>query len=103
MNDPAAKPAENAPGHYGAAYGEQSAADTQPGAAPTPDLETPIDAPAGLEPITRSLDPDAPAASADDSAPVVFTADDVAARPPDRTPTEGAPASEKAGLIFERS
>ena len=39
----------------------------------------------------------------DDGAPVVFTPDDVGARPPDQPPTENAPASEKAGLIFERS
>jgi hypothetical protein len=39
----------------------------------------------------------------DDGAPVVFTPDDVGARPPDHPPTENAPASEKAGLIFERS
>ena len=34
---------------------------------------------------------------------VVFTPDDVHARPPDHPPTESAPESEKAGLIFERS
>ncbi len=39
----------------------------------------------------------------DDGAPVVFTPDDVGVRPPDQPPTENAPASEKAGLIFERS
>ena len=39
----------------------------------------------------------------DDGTPVVFTPDDVSARPPDQPPTENAPASEKAGLIFERS
>jgi hypothetical protein len=33
----------------------------------------------------------------------VFTPDDVHARPPDHTPTDAAPESEKAGLIFERS
>ena len=41
--------------------------------------------------------------SADDGAPVVFTPDDVGVRPPDHPPTESAPESEKAGLIFERS
>ena len=40
---------------------------------------------------------------ADDGAPAVFTPEDVHARPPDRPPTENAPESEKAGLIFERS
>jgi hypothetical protein len=39
----------------------------------------------------------------DDGAPVVFTPADVHARPPDHPPTEAAPESEKAGLIFERS
>jgi hypothetical protein len=34
---------------------------------------------------------------------VVFTPDDVTAHPPDHPPTENAPASEKTGLIFERS
>ena len=40
---------------------------------------------------------------ADDGQPVVFTPEDVHIRPPDRPPTENAPESEKAGLIFERS
>jgi len=39
----------------------------------------------------------------DDGEPVVFTPDDVTVPPPDRPPTEDAPESEKAGLIFERS
>ena len=68
---------------------------------------------------TTSATPTAPAASVDagkdsasesggtapgdDGAPVVFTPDDVTARPPDHPPTENAPESEKAGLIFERS
>jgi hypothetical protein len=42
-------------------------------------------------------------APGDDGAAVVFTPDDVGARPPDHPPTENAPESEKAGLIFERS
>ena len=40
---------------------------------------------------------------ADEGAPVVFTPEDVHVRPPDHPPTENAPESEKAGLIFERS
>ena len=40
---------------------------------------------------------------ADDGQPVVFTPEDVHVRPPDHPPTENAPESEKAGLIFERS
>jgi len=34
---------------------------------------------------------------------VIFTPGDVGVRPPDHPPTESAPESEKAGLIFERS
>ena len=45
------------------------------------------------------LPPDA----ADPGSPPVFTPEDVHARPPDQPPTEDAPESEKAGLIFERS
>ena len=41
--------------------------------------------------------------AADDGSAVVFTPDDVTARPPDRPPTDAAPESEKVGLIFERS
>ena len=69
--------------------------------------------PAGLKPIDPGLDPNAPAATggttpAGTSAeagdgPVVFTPEDVHARPPDHPPTGAAPESEKAGLIFERS
>jgi hypothetical protein len=61
------------------------------------------DAPAGLQPIDTALDPNAPPPSTDSGAPVVFTPDDVTLPPPDRTPTDAAPESEKAGLIFERS
>jgi hypothetical protein len=39
----------------------------------------------------------------DGGGPVVFTPDDVTTRPPDHPPTDAAPESEKAGLIFERS
>jgi hypothetical protein len=39
----------------------------------------------------------------DNGEEVVFTPDDVHVRPPDHPPTESAPESEKAGLIFERS
>ena len=94
---------EQAPGHYGAGYGEQV-----PAVAPTqsaPKTETaapsspapPVDA--GKDPASRS----GSTAPGDDGTPVVFTPDDVGARPPDRPPTENAPESEKAGLIFERS
>ncbi|HEY2559018.1 MAG TPA: hypothetical protein VGI48_04830 [Caldimonas sp.] len=59
---------------------------------------------AGVEPIDRELDPNAPPPVAgDDGTAVVFTPEDVHVRPPDRTPTESAPESEKAGLLFERS
>jgi hypothetical protein len=105
MNEPSqredvpSKP-EDAPGHYGAGYGEQVPADATPRPAPLTDA----DAPATLD--VEAPDPvaDAPmTAEGDDGAPVVFTPDDVHARPPDHTPTEQAPESEKAGLVFERS
>ena len=67
------------------------------------DTQTPSTAaPAGLQPLDPDLDPNVPP-PADEGAPVVFTPDDVTMRPPDHTPTEAAPESEKAGLIFERS
>ncbi len=97
---------EGEPGHYGAGYGEQLPEDA---ATAPPQAADDIAAPAGLEPIDRRLDPNAPEApqvktNADATdAPVVFTPADVHARPPDRPPTDAAPASEKAGLIFERS
>jgi len=101
MKDPNAKP-EPAPGHYGAGYGEQVAPGTMP--EPPRELEADATAPAGLEPIDRNLAPEAPAtAPGDDGSPVVFTPEDVHARPPDHTPSVAAPESEKAGLIFERS
>ncbi len=59
---------------------------------------------------TPPVDADKDSASApagtspgDDGVPVVFTPDDVGARPPDHPPSESAPESEKASLIFERS
>jgi len=122
------KPApEEVPGRYGAGYGEKDPKDkaTAP-TLPADDLTT---APAGLEPSDRRLDANAPAATTSEvaamardsvaatdaadaatsatsdgvGAPVVFTPADVHARPPDHPPTDAAPESEKAGLIFERS
>ena len=103
MNE-ATKP-EDAPGHYGAGYGEQVPDDAPPRPAPKTDADEPGAAPtAPLE----SNDDSVKAAAAtttlgDDGTPVIFTPEDVGARPPDRPPTESAPESEKAGLIFERS
>jgi len=54
------------------------------------------------QPPTRPEDPPETNPT-DDGKPVVFTPEDVHVRPPDRPPTENAPESEKAGLIFERS
>ena len=121
MNE--AKKPEDAPGHYGAGYGEQVPEGAPARPAPVTDADEPLvpdtEAPdALLEPdmvITETvIVVEAPVAaespvdsvatsSGDDGAPVVFTPDDVHARPPDRPPTEEAPESEKAGLIFERS
>jgi hypothetical protein len=126
MSTPSKTTPGGATGHYGTGYGERAPRDE------TPSLTLPADdltAPAGLEPIDRRLDPNAPAAttevaavttgdsvaatddvdpatnatSAGTDAPVVFTPADVHARPPDRPPTDAAPESEKAGLVFERS
>ena len=103
MKDPTRTPPAAEPGHYGAGYGEQVPPATVP-QPPQPLVDTDVTAPAGLEPIDRRLAPDAPADAADPGdAPVVFTPEDVHARPPDQTPTDAAPESEKAGLLFERS
>ena len=57
--------------------------------------------PAIFYPLT---DDEAGGAAADDAdASGAFAPEDVHVRPPDHPPTEDAPASEKAGLIFERS
>ena len=108
---------EQAPGHYGAGYGEQVPAGATPQPAPQTDADSDATAPAGAAgtdaesartagaaptPADSASDP-ASTADGDDGAPVVFTPADVHARPPDRPPTESAPESEKAGLIFERS
>jgi len=102
MNRPETSPGQ-APGHYGAGYGEQVPEDAPLQPAPRTDSDdaAPAATPAvdaGAESATSGSTP-----LGDDGNPVVFTPDDVHARPPDHTPTENAPASEKAGLIFERS
>jgi hypothetical protein len=97
MNPPKTSP-EQAPGHYGAGYGEQVPADAPPQTAPVTDTNP--------APASSSQDPAGPPGATglgDDGNPVVFTPDDVGVRPPDHPPTENAPESEKAGLIFERS
>jgi hypothetical protein len=95
------------PGHYGAGYGEQVPEDAAPQLGPTTDddpptarREGPADSAQGAADVTRDQ---AEASECDDGAPVVFTPADVHARPPDQPPTDAAPESEKAGLIFERS
>jgi hypothetical protein len=98
MNEPP-RP-EDAPGHSGAGYGEQVPENVPPHPAPKTDADTP----AGAEVERPESSCDTPTTSeGDDGSPVVFTPEDVRARPPDHTPTEAAPESEKAGLIFERS
>lgn len=110
MNEPI-RP-EDAPGHYGAGYGEQVPKGVPPRPAPKTAADTPAvaDMPAAADtPVDagtkRSESPadTVTTSEGDDGSPVVFTPEDVHARPPDRTPTEAAPESEKAGLIFERS
>ena len=101
MNAPKTSP-EQAPGHYGAGYGEQVPAGAPARTAPQSDPT----ATAPAEPVdtgTAPADTAGTTTPGDDGAPVVFTPDDVTAKPPDHTPTENAPESEKAGLIFERS
>ena len=101
------------PGHYGPGYGEVP----PPGSKPDPDVALPPGAPRELPQTLPELpagEPGQQARAVDDSARqpteranrdgerVDFTAADVHARPPDRTPTESAPESEKVGLLFER-
>ena len=105
MTPPKTSP-EQAPGHYGAGYGEQVPADAPPRPAPKTDAEEEAASPAVVPPVDAGQDPAGPSGSAalgNDGSPVVFTPDDVHVRPPDHPPTESAPESEKAGLIFERS
>ncbi|MEO5843236.1 MAG: hypothetical protein ABIQ33_00180 [Caldimonas sp.] len=90
MNKPTAT-SENAPGHYGAGYGEQVPED-----APPAPLSRDADRPTGAG-VAETTQPGG------DDLPVAFTPEDVHLPPPDRTPTDAAPESEKAGLIFERS
>ena len=103
MNEPKI-PSEQAPGHYGAGYGEQVPGDAPARPAPKTDADpTETAATTGVDTSTGSAGTAGSTSVGDDGAPVVFTPDDVTARPPDRPPTENAPESEKAGLIFERS
>lgn len=92
-DEPKATP-QDATGHYGPGYGEA-----------TEHLgKTPIERPA-IAPLPLPVAGEADAAVPDgttDAAPV-FTPEDVTLTPPDRAPTEAAPASDDAALIFERS
>ena len=102
------------PGHYGAGYGEQVPEDAPPQLGPATDGDAPPgqrDERAGSKAqqettVQREATSAAEATTTsegDDGEAVVFTPADVHARPPDHPPTEAAPESEKAGLIFERS
>jgi hypothetical protein len=122
MNEP--KRPEDAPGHYGAGYGEQVPEGAAPRPAPITDADEPLvrdvdvpesllddDAAVVIETVVVVESPVAVVVpietgttrGGDDGEPVVFTPDDVTVPPPDRPPTEGAPESEKVELIFERS
>ena len=95
---------EDAPGHYGAGYGEQVPADAPPQPAPQTDTNTsPTASDSAAGPGADSTGAAGATTVGDDGNPVVFTPADVGARPPDQPPTEAAPESEKASLIFERS
>jgi len=95
------------PGHYGAGYGEQVPEDAPPQLGPATDGDAPPgrrDDTAGSTAADESTaERRASATPGDDGEAVVFTPADVHARPPDQPPTDAAPESEKAGLIFERS
>ena len=110
------------PGHYGAGYGEQVPESATPQLGPAIDGDPPPKAPredsaSDLRgpaaqtrgPTTRTEAPHeargepGTTGAGDAGEAVVFTPADVHARPPDQTPTDAAPESEKAGLIFERS
>jgi hypothetical protein len=116
MNQP--RRPEDAPGHYGAGYGEQVPEGAPPRPAPATDADEPLvldvevpESPLEADAVTVTdtvVVVETPADTATTGAGsegerVDFTPDDVTARPPDRPPTETAPESEKAGLIFERS
>ena len=90
------------PGHYGAGYGEQVAAEATPQLGPSTDGD-PTPAARDERPSTAPRDEAGVTSEGDDGEAVVFTPDDVHVRPPDEPPTDAAPESEKAGLIFERS
>jgi len=104
MNRPETSPGQ-APGHHGTGDGESVPDDAPPQPAPKTDTKEP--APAASTPAVdasqESAGPSGSTTLGEDGNPVVFTPDDVHARPPDHPPTENAPESEKAGLIFERS
>ncbi len=102
MNLPKSSP-EPAPGHYGAGHGEQVPVDAPRPAVKTEAEATPTTPNPPIDAGKDSTSGSGNTSPGDDGAPVVFTPDDVTARPPDHPPTENAPESEKAGLIFERS
>jgi hypothetical protein len=91
---------EPEPGHYGAGYGEQVPEGAPPQLGPSTDDDRPPGAASDDDGRGAS---EASSRQGEDAEPVVFTPADVHARPPDHTPTEAAPESEKVGLIFERS
>jgi len=96
------------PGHYGAGYGEQVPESAPPQLGPTTDGDPPAKKSGEPEAVVAHGEATAQGEAAaagegDDGEAVVFTPADVHARPPDQPPTDAAPESEKAGLIFERS
>ena len=96
MNAPPIPP-DPSPGHHGTGYGEHAPEETPGRSVPQTAATPPVDSAGDPAAITGTV------GGGGDGAPVVFTPDDVHARPPDHPPTENAPESEKAGLIFERS
>jgi hypothetical protein len=96
------EPPQNAPGHYGPGYADPTrhfgTDPAGPAAASEPSAES-APPPAQPEAITAT---DAEPHAADADRPDLRS-DEVGFRPPDRLPSEGAPESENAALIFERS
>ena len=95
-------PPQQATGHYGAGYDDPTPhfGNTLPG---RPDVDAPGEG-GGGEALREREAPQRAHQPTDDSARKPdFTPDEVGFRPPDRAPSEEAPASENAGLIFERS
>lgn len=101
-------PPQQATGHYGAGYDDPTPhfGNTLPG---RPDVDAPGEGAMSATALSEEAirERDAPAGAhhptEDPERAPDFTPQEVGFRPPDRAPSEEAPASENAELIFERS